>query len=340
MQANANADKSVAIGNNVTANTFNEVVFGRYNTIASLNKTTWSASNPLFTVGNGSDTNNTNNAFQILKNGNASLDGILTADAFVGNGSGLTGVTASVSLAEGDVTTTEILNSTIINEDISATAAIAQSKINGLTTALAGKQNTIADSDLTISKTDGLQIALDTKAPLAGPTFTGTVSVSALKWEGGSSTDGKILISDTNGNLLLESLQNASGTSSGIVSTANQTFAGAKTFTGDVEAKRYVLTKSDITAATSTNINLSNGNVFSVSLGTDILALSVSSVDVGTYLIKFVQDDTGYRTVAFPSEWLWSGGTLPTVTPTAGKTDIVTLIYDGTAFYAAISQNF
>ena len=29
-----------------------------------------------------------------------------------------------------------------------------------------------------------------------------------------------------------------------------------------------------------------------------------------------------------------------TVTATAGKTDIVTLIYDGATFYAAISQNF
>jgi len=338
--AEANANRSMAIGQNVTANAYGEIVFGRYNDPITLNKTQWLNTDPLFTVANGSSSSSLNNAFQILKNGNATLDGILTATGFEGDGSGLTGITVIATLNDGDVTTDKILNETIVNGDISATAAIAQTKINGLTTALAGKQNTIADGDLTISNTDGLQTALATKAPLEDPTFTGTVSVSALKWEGGSSTDGKILISDTNGNLLLESLQNASGTSSGIVSTANQTFAGAKTFTGDVEAKRYVLTKSNITSASSTNINLSNGNVFSVSLGTNITTLSVSSFDVGTYLIKFVQDATGGRAVTFPSEWLWSGGTAPTVTATAGKIDIVTLIYDGTAFYATISQNF
>ncbi|MDP3093720.1 MAG: hypothetical protein Q8N16_03055, partial [bacterium] len=36
---------------------------------------------------------------------------------------------------------------------------------------------TIADADLTIAKTTGLQAALDLKSPLASPTFTGTVTV-------------------------------------------------------------------------------------------------------------------------------------------------------------------
>ena len=35
------------------------------------------------------------------------------------------------------------------------------------------KQATITDGDLTIARTNGLQTALDLKAPLAGPTFTG-----------------------------------------------------------------------------------------------------------------------------------------------------------------------
>ena len=314
------------------------MVFGRFNVPASPNNN-WSTSDPLFTIGNGNGSS-TNNAFQILKNGNATLDGTLTATGFEGDGSGLTNITATATVADGSITSAKIENATIVNADISESAAIAQTKIDGLTTALAGKQNTIADGGLTIAKTSGLQSTLDAKAPKVDPIFTGTVSVSALKWEGGSSTDGKFLISDSNGNLLLENQQNASETTSGIVSTQIQTFAGDKTFTGDVEAKRFVLTKSDITAATSTNINLSNGNVFSISLGTNISALSVSSVEVGTYLIKFVQDATGGRSVAFPEGWLWSGGTAPTVTATPNKTDIVTLIYDGEKYYAAISQNF
>jgi hypothetical protein len=58
--------------------------------------------------------------------------------------------TGSVTLPSGTVTSGMIANETIVNEDISASAAIAQSKISGLT------------SDL------------DLKAPLASPALTGT----------------------------------------------------------------------------------------------------------------------------------------------------------------------
>jgi hypothetical protein len=55
-------------------------------------------------------------------------------------------------IADGSVTSAKIADGTIVNADINASAAIAQSKI------------------------DGLGAALDLKAPLADPTFTGTVS--------------------------------------------------------------------------------------------------------------------------------------------------------------------
>jgi hypothetical protein len=55
-------------------------------------------------------------------------------------------------IADGSVTSAKIATGTIVNADINASAAIAQSKI------------------------DGLGAALDLKAPLADPTFTGTVS--------------------------------------------------------------------------------------------------------------------------------------------------------------------
>ena len=365
MQANANADKSVAIGNNVAANTFNEVVFGRYNTTATLNKTSWSASNPLFTVGNGSGTNNTNNAFQILKNGDASLDGTLTANAFVGNGSGLTGVTASVSLAEGDVTTTEILNSTILNEDISATAAIAQSKISGLSSSFDAKQDLISDGDLSIANTSGLQAVLDTKAPLESPLFnnptlTGVVSLNsaAIQLVGETDTDGKILISDSNGFLLLESPSFASGNSSGIVSDNTQSFGGNKTFVsavnvegtfnaksnafvdGDLKADRYVMTAAGAASGAAIMLNLSTANLFTINVDQDITSITLTNAAVGTYIIKFQRDTVGNRAIALPSEWKWSGGSTPTITQVGSALDIVTLIYDGTNYYAAISQDF
>ena len=56
--------------------------------------------------------------------------------------------------------------------------------------------------------------------------------------------------------------------------------------------------------------------------------------------MKFVQDATGSRTVNFPAAWKWAGGIVPTLTTTASKLDIVTLVYDGATFYATIVKNF
>ena len=71
-------------------------------------------------------------------------------------GSGLTESTpGTLDIATGGVTSAMIADGTIVDGDINASAAIAQSKISGLTSALAAK------------------------APLADPTFTGTVTVAA-----------------------------------------------------------------------------------------------------------------------------------------------------------------
>jgi hypothetical protein len=71
-------------------------------------------------------------------------------------GDGLTEATPGIiSVATGGVTSAMIADGTIVDGDINASAAIAQSKISGLTAALGDK------------------------APLASPTFTGTVTLPA-----------------------------------------------------------------------------------------------------------------------------------------------------------------
>lgn len=71
-------------------------------------------------------------------------------------GSGLTESTpGTLDIATGGVTSAMIENGTIVDGDINASAAIAQSKISGLTSDLAAK------------------------APISAPTFTGTVTVAA-----------------------------------------------------------------------------------------------------------------------------------------------------------------
>jgi len=70
-------------------------------------------------------------------------------------GSALTLTGNTFSIADGAITSAKIADGTIVDGDINASAAIAQSKISGLTAALGDK------------------------APLASPTFTGTVTLPA-----------------------------------------------------------------------------------------------------------------------------------------------------------------
>jgi hypothetical protein len=83
----------------------------------------------------------------------------------------------------GSVTSTMILDGTIVDGDINASAAIAQSKIDGLTTALSGKQAVVSGvSDTEIGYLDGvtsaIQTQLDAKLALSGGTLTGALTLS------------------------------------------------------------------------------------------------------------------------------------------------------------------
>ena len=113
-----------------------------------------------------------------------------------GNGLTLTGT--EYSIATGAITSGMIADGAVVDADISASAAIAQSKVSGLTSDLAAKApianptftGTVAgitksmvglgnvDNTTDAGKpiSTATQTALDLKAPLANPTFTGTVS--------------------------------------------------------------------------------------------------------------------------------------------------------------------
>ena len=110
-----------------------------------------------------------------------------------------------------------------------------------------------------------------------------------------------------------------------------------------IKVKRYIqYTTDSILSATTTTIDMSLGNVFHIYLANSITTLTLSNLSVGTYLIKFRQIASGTgKTVAFPVAWLWAGGgSGPTITATNGRTDIVTLICDGSKIYATAVQNF
>ena len=104
------------------------------------------------------------------------------ADGAITSAKILDGTIQTSDLSDNSITSAKIVDGTIVNTDISATAEIATSKISGLDTALAAK----------LSSTT----AANTYAPLASPTFTGTVTLPVSTITSSMISDGTIVNGD------------------------------------------------------------------------------------------------------------------------------------------------
>jgi hypothetical protein len=128
-----------------------------------------------------------------------------------------------------------------------------------------------------------------------------------------TATKGLIVVNTTNNAIAYND-----GTNWGYLSGATQTVAGA---------------------GGTVNIPFPSGNIALITL-TASTTYTFSAHVVGTYILKITQGGTGSYTITWPGTLLWSGGTAPTLTTTVGKTDIVTIVHDGTNFYGTYSLNY
>jgi hypothetical protein len=84
-------------------------------------------------------------------------------------------------------------------------------------------------------------------------------------------------------------------------------------------------------------LDWNNGNNQKVRLTGNVTLGAFSNPIAGTcYVIEFLQDATGGRTVTWPANVKWSGGTTPAITTTAGVSTIVSLYYNGTNYAAGL----
>lgn len=97
------------------------------------------------------------------------------------------------------------------------------------------------------------------------------------------------------------------------------------------ELKDYAETIEESIASSSAVavVDFENGNHAEIDLTEDVTTLTISnppaSGKVGMMMIDFKQDGTGGWAVTFPSAIKWAGGTAPTITTTANRTDTVTI---------------
>jgi len=98
----------------------------------------------------------------------------------------------------------------------------------------------------------------------------------------------------------------------------------------EAELKNYSETLTTANTSTAYTIDLTNGNVFDLTL-TGNCTFTFSSPPVsgkaGSFTLILTQDGTGSRTVTWPAAVDWAGGTAPTLTTTATTgVDVITFV--------------
>jgi len=87
--------------------------------------------------------------------------------------------------------------------------------------------------------------------------------------------------------------------------------------------------------------NFSSGNIFTVTLTGNATLANPSSLVAGQCGQLFItQDSTGSRALAYGNEWNFPGGTTPTLTTTAGATDVLSFCsWTSTQIAAQLTAN-
>ena len=167
--------------------------------------------------------------------------------------------------------------------------------------------------------------------PLSGGAMTGAITTN-------STFDGRDVAAD--GATADAALPKAGGTMSGVLVMADQIVQ--KPVLKDIGET----TVANATSGSTDTIDLEDGNVHNVTLTancTFTFSNPPASGTSGTFTLFLNQDGTGSRTATWPGSVKWAGGTAPTLTTTASRTDILvfTTIDAGTIWYGAVSgQDF
>ena len=120
-------------------------------------------------------------------------------------------------------------------------------------------------------------------------------------------------------------------------STASGTLSMADNIVSRPEIKDYSETKTALSAAATVDIDLENGNVFTITPDQNTTFTFSNPSPTGkscSFTLVWTQDGSD-RTIAWPGTVDWAGGSAPDVTSGSGKIDIYTFftLDAGTIWY-------
>jgi hypothetical protein len=129
-------------------------------------------------------------------------------------------------------------------------------------------------------------------------------------------------------------------TLAGTETLSNKTLAspsatGTSTFQG---IRETVITANTGTAYTVVN---TAGSILNLTLTGNCVFTFPAASSGGQFTLLLLQDATGARTITWPTSVRWPGGTAPTITATASRTDVISFVSDGTYWLGFVGgQNF
>ncbi len=271
--------------------------------------------------------------------------GTVTATGFIGDGSQLTNVSATIGADS--VSSATIVDNSITGSDIANTLSMTDTNLNvGSLTVNAGNfrvdtagsatvstltaTGSVTASTMSITGTATIatisgNVGIGTTTPTATLVIQGPATGNGLHLRAGE-TDGVdfiMKVEDQNGSVQAMYVDASGDVGLGTTTPQHK----LSVVNGSIYSLRYTLTDTATIA-----VDWNNGNVQSVVLGGNRTITFSNGKDGGKYILLLKQDGTGNRTITWPgtSTVRWSaGGTGTTLTGTASKTDYFGFIYNG-----------
>ena len=219
------------------------------------------------------------------------------------------------SIAADAVTSAKIAEGTVVASDIAANSVDSSELVNG-SVDLAHMSADSVDSDQYVDGSiDNVHVASGLDAVKLAD---GSVTNTELQYINSLSSNAQTQITSTT-TVASAALPKAGGTMSGETIFADQLVTRPT-------IKDYSETKTALTAAATVDIDLEDGNVFTLTADQNTTFTFSNPSPTGkscAFTLIWTQDSSD-RTIAWPASVDWAGGSAPDVTSGSGKIDIYT----------------